>query len=695
MNTLKACSREAGKPQQPVPPEHASWIWLDETVFPDLQKTKATAFDTREVPYAVVRFRQKYHFPADVQLLRFSVSGDCRYRLFVNGEFQGMGPAFAGGDWARTAPMPQRYADSFAIPFSGAKLTLEAEVQLPPTLLCDISSGHGGFFLEGEAILCDRTAIPLLTDGTWQCRVEQAWQSDLSFDASLSPSPWMHARTAQKKLPQPSEIPLSACAILPLDENGELKEISAGILCCTIEADAPFEVKLIPYETPDLEDEAEIIRGASSLDYEGFRIRSVGGVRIETVTGSPHIRSLTVRTMKYPGEIEGECLSPLPELNEVLRVCEHTLSICRQSIHLDSPRHMEPLGCTGDYWIESLMEYYCYSDHRLTRFDLIRTARLLKETGGKMFHTGYSLMWISMLRDYILYTGDRAVLSETEESIRILLRRFQTYENVGGILDDPPDYMFADWVEIAGYSMHHPPKALGQTILNALYYRALSDAGCLLDDAGFLRRAASLKAAFERTFWVPDAGMFISGLTGDTPTNAWLPQNAQEPVFTLHANIMAVACKVCSGERARSVVRKALSDPSLPDYQPYFAHFVFQALWNTGLMSEFALQLFSRWIPLVQECPKGLAEGWIRPCDGYVFDHSHAWGGCPRYWLPRALAGLEILEPGFQTIRFSPRLPLPGTSRITIPTPCGLLKCTVTDGKITSLMIPPGISVVP
>ena len=310
-----------------------------------------------------------------------------------------------------------------------------------------------------------------------------------------------------------------------------------------------------------------------------------------------------------------------------------------------------------------------------------------------MFHTGYSLMWISMLHDYILYTGDRTVLAETEESMRILLRRFETYEDETGILDTPPNYMFADWVEIAGYSMHHPPKALGQTILNALYYRALRTAGLLLRDAFYERKASALQTAFDHAFWDASSALYLSGKTGLTPVNEWLPQNAQKPIFTLHANIMAVSCGICHGERAAAVVKAVLTDTSLPDYQPYFAHFVFQALWNTGLFDEFAEPILKRWIPVTEACSKGLAEGWIRPCDNYVFDHSHAWGGCPRYWLPRALLGLEILEPGFRRISLHPRLKLTGRASISLSTPFGMLRCTATDGIIETLSVPPEVQI--
>ena len=671
----------------------AKWIWLPEKDYPAFQKTKHTVFDKREVPFLLVRFRKEFCPGAPISKVTLLASGDCRFRLYANGSFLGMGPAFPGGDWARTETMPQRYADRYSLSGTGSSLLLEAEVQLPPSLLCDISDGKGGFYLDGTMELEAGEILTICTDDTWQCSPDFRWKSDLCYNASVSSEEWGFAETAERTLPLPSEIPPCEYQVISIPPTGELDKIYTGTLCADIETDEPCVIRLIPFETRDLEDDAEEITCSSSMHYEGFRIRSVGGIRVEVLSGHPAIRNLCVRASFFPGALEGQCITGDSRLNLVMQTCEHTLLICRQSIHLDSPRHMEPLGCTGDYTIESLMEYYCFSDHRLTRFDIVRTARLLEATGGVMFHTGYSLMWISMLKDYILYTGDQSVLPECENAIRTLLAKFQSYEDEDGILDRPPNYMFADWVEIAGCSMHHPPKALGQTLLNALYYRALHTASRLLNSEAYYFRAEKLKSAFRAAFWDDKAQLFISGRTDSTGTNEWLPENIPDVVFTLHANAMAVACGVCEGKTARAVMLKILSDTSLPDYQPYFAHFVFLALWKAGLFGDLAMPLFRRWVPMVEKCSKGLAEGWIPPCDGYVFDHSHAWGGCPRYWLPRALIGLDILEPGFRVIRLSPRLKTPEPSLITVPTPYGHLTCEVCNGKIKNAAAPKEITV--
>ena len=671
----------------------AEWIWLPGARAPELQHTKHTVFDSREVPFAVVQFKKKFAFASPISRATLHISGDCRFRLIVNGNYIGMGPPFSGGDWARVEPMPQRYYDTYSFDNIGKSLLLLAEVQLCPTMLCDISNGSGGFFLEGDILLTDGTCHTIGTDSSWYCRVSSQWKNDLFYDASAAEEAWNIAEASARPRPLPSEIPVCEHRIIPLDGSGEAEMIYTGTLICDIEASEPSELRLIPYETPDLEDEAEVIRTGTPVHYEGFRIRSVGGIRVEITAGHPVIHHLSVRAVSYPGSLIGECITDDKSLNQVMTTCAHTLKICRQSIHLDSPRHMEPLGCTGDYYVESLMEYYCFDDHRLTRFDIVRTGRLLEATGGIMFHTGYSLMWVSMLKDYVLYTGDSSVISEVEPAIRILLEKFHSYEDAEGLLDNPPNYMFADWVEISGYSMHHPPKALGQTILNALYYRALRTGSRLLREPLYEQRAEKVKAAFSRSFWDDKRLLFFSGKTGSTVVNEWLPQNAPTPIFTLHANAMAVACGIIDGPLAVQVMNRILTDSSLPDYQPYFAHFVFHALWKTNLFEEHAIPLFRRWIPMVENCSKGLAEGWIAPCDGYIFDHSHAWGGCPRYWLPRALIGLDILEPGFKTIRLLPRLKMPGNSTVTVPTPHGLLTCEVQDGIIRKITSPKEITI--
>ena len=67
----------------------------------------------------------------------------------------------------------------------------------------------------------------------------------------------------------------------------------------------------------------------------------------------------------YPVEAEGQLHTSDAELDLLYDVCKWTLKICRQTLHLDSPKHQELLACSGDYYIESMMTAFTFGDMRL------------------------------------------------------------------------------------------------------------------------------------------------------------------------------------------------------------------------------------------------------------------------------------------------------------------------------------------
>ena len=145
----------------------------------------------------------------------------------------------------------------------------------------------------------------------------------------------------------------------------------------------------------------------SNTDYRGLELHSVGQYVIKVKNCSDEKASITASLIAtyYPVSIRAKTITSDRELNDVLDICAHTLKYCRQLHHLDSPKHCEPLACTGDYYIESLMTSMSYGDMSLSEFDVIRTARLLRGNDGRMFHTTYSLIWVRMLYDTYMLGG--------------------------------------------------------------------------------------------------------------------------------------------------------------------------------------------------------------------------------------------------------------------------------------------------
>ena len=142
----------------------------------------------------------------------------------------------------------------------------------------------------------------------------------------------------------------------------------------------------------------------------------------------------------------------------------------------------------------------------------------------------------------------------------------------------------------------------------------------------------------------------------------------------------------------RAILEKIMTDDTLGEVQPYFAHFLLEAIYRNDLRDAYTLQILEAWKAPVKECPYGLAEGFIKPEPTYSFDHSHAWGGTPLYSMPKALTGLEILEAGYKKISLNPSLLGLENAVTEIPTPYGMITVTQ-QGSAVKYDIPEGIEV--
>jgi hypothetical protein len=233
--------------------------------------------------------------------------------------------------------------------------------------------------------------------------------------------------------------------------------------------------------------------------------------------------------------------------------------------------------------------------------------------------------------------------------------------------------------------MHHPPKALGQTCLNMFYFGALDTAGKIFRELSqnelsveCANEKENLRKVINTNLFDAQKGLYFMGL--NTPVEEsfigeWMPQNTEKRYYMKHANILAAYFGVCDEATSRTLVKKILSDEIEGDCQPYFLHYLLEAVCNLGLREEYTMQICERWKKPVSECSKGLVEGFVAPEPTYSFDHSHAWGGTPLYSLPKALLGLEILSPGVKELSLSPSLLGLEYANVEFLTPHGKVIC--------------------
>lgn len=393
------------------------------------------------------------------------------------------------------------------------------------------------------------------------------------------------------------------------------------------------------------------------------------------------IYDISINSVSYPVSYLGafECNDLI--LNSTYLAGRWSNQICRQTIHLDSPTHQEGLGCTGDYLIESLMNYYTFGDPYLTRLDLQRTAYYLRQTKGKMFHTSYSLLWIQMLVDYHLYTGDDSLYNELFDVVTCLLEVFASYLGESGLMETSPNYMFMDWVPIGKYNMHHPPKNIGQGYLTAFYYQALFNGIHIAKYLGYhevveqyMLARASIKESFQQ-LWDQERSLFCDGLTDDHEDgiNEWLPKGDGKCYFSQHTNTLAVLYDLAPNSDRYQIMEKVINDTSLAQVQPYFMHFVLEAVHHVGLFNQYGNRIMRRWEFLLKECESSLKEVW----SGFDCDYSHAWGGTPTYQLPSKVLGVRPLLPGFEQFMVSPCLEDLNWAKGSVPTPHGIIDISI------------------
>lgn len=694
----------------------ANWIWFPKSL------------DEKDDHFCVAEFYREYRFDKNVKSVTLHVTADTFFKLWMNGRQIGRGPHCPGGDFDGTCMFGQKpnshsvyrgvipvtYLSEFSVTVNENFLRFASEVRFGKTVYTDVSAGSGGFYLEGTVHFQDGSSQWIGTDSSWLSRKSAQRTSVQELDLTRE-QPQLLPAAVRKSIwnVKPTEIPnLSEQDVFPVNAGkitvapGEKQAfyldfdtVYSGYPFLDIQAVGKYRIQIRTCETRERWIFTDTISGDRNHYYEMMRMCGVGGMLLEIENQADtelRIVRAGIRYVCYPVTRSGTFRCSDPLLERIYEAGKHALEICRQSIHLDSPTHQENLGCTGDYYIESLAEYFAFGDTALTRFDLLRTAELLRQGDGRMFHTSYSLIYLQMLWDYYQFSGDELVFAQVLDALELLMTRFSGYEQ-NDLIEMPPDYMFVDWLEVDGYSLHHPPKALGQTVLNAFYYQALRIMGSVYQVLGneirscsYFRKAENVRSAFQRRFFDRQAQLYISGGTEKIPpenVTQWQPQNASETYFSVHANALAVLYGLCEENQKAEIMERVITDGTLIQPQPYFMHFVMEAVWVSGLFPKYGLQLLRKWENALGEKPRTLKEGWTK-VNTYGFDLSHAWAASPTYQIPSKLLGLTMEEPGYRKISLFPELYGLDYAELSVPTPFGDIRCKMRQGEKTVLEVP-------
>ena len=674
--------------------------------------------------------------------LYLEFSADICCRVWLNGQFVADGPMEVGFDFN---PDDARWPKNEAGWWFKSRVSLSEYARVgknellievwPGGLACNTSVTYGQPGLWAEVI--QGTKAIVATDATWKVVRDPNWSNGdyihgATFSDGAKASAWMSAaltgdlrQLSMLEVPEPFDRPLVPAKITmpfgaePLREGRLPMVIRPGTPQVIqfaweehVAAQLEFTIKTAGRAVLHL-DFAELpgythhrmnyVSRPGRLTYRVPRLNSFQYVTFTVETAdwmTREARPVTIlevtahrRGLDLPSTMPFETDRANAWMGKIRDCCDRTLRMCSQRMFLDSPLHQEVTACSGDYWIETLMSLVLYGDARLARADLDRTARLLRQRGGVMFHTSYSLMVVSWLKDYLLYTGDEAFARDCFEATKLVLKVFEKYVGKEGLVSQAPNYMFIDWIADGEITYHHPTAARGMGAMTALYIISLEDSAFLAEHFGNKRFAAQchdiaekVRMAYRKELWRKNRKCFADGLVGVCQSKPYwgLPADEGHETFTVQNNVLVVLAGVVTGRDARMLLKRILKDANLIPPQMYFCHFVFEALRRCGLMEELGFELLRKWLPVVAEHPTGLKESW------HCGDYSHAWGGTPAYQFVHSVVGFEPTAPGCTKVRFLPAAgPLKKLHTI-IPTPRGNIVVDYAQGK-WHRELPPGV----
>lgn len=681
-------------------------MWLDEGKF-----SKYSAL-SRE--YCVAEFINSVGVPSGTHL-KIRISADARYRLYINGKFIGRGPTTAGSDYLQQK-LTHFFIDEYDY-ISNGNVDIRILATSVPSVMCEASFGQSGVYFE----MLDEKNAPICIDKEWLARPMSSCQGpaytdytapEYEFGKACEVSDIYNAKISPLLPLEENDIfPTSLDEITLNSTTGKaiFDKIYSAYPVISLKTDGKVRVKLTCEEIDGVGTFVEEFVADADIIHTSPRMRSVGQmtIAIENISAtSAKIDSAYIVYSAYPVINEATFYCDDELLNRIYNLCMHTLKICRKDLHLDSPTHQEPLACTGDYLIQSLMEYVNIYDPTLTALDIYRTSQILKVQDGKMFHTTYSLLFPEWLYDYYMYTADTVLVKECEEALKLLLDRFDTYMGGNGLVEGAPDYMFVDWILMdengnhtdpenvmshggfEGYSLHHPPKALGQSALCMFYYNALTKCAGLYDVIGkpknadlCRKKAQKLKNSINKHLYDKKRGLYVGGLNTPNvaPDSQWLPENTDKVFYLKQANTLAVLYGIAPENEGGRILKYVIDDLKKEEMQPYFYHFFLEALLKENMFDPYGMELIRRYESLLEKCDKGLCEAW----EMFPSDCSHAWGGTPAYMLKKAICGFEMLEPGYKKIKIKPWIFDLDYIYVAFPTPYGLIEIRINENGFT------------
>ena len=398
--------------------------------------------------------------------------------------------------------------------------------------------------------------------------------------------------------------------------------------------------------------------GGSRRNYQTLWYRPFRFVQIEVKTADEPlvINDFYNIHTAYPFEEKASFDCGDPIYKKIQEVGWRTVSLCSQDFYM-SDAYYETMQYFADTRIHGLVTATVSGDYSLYKQAIIQFNNSRIPDGLTLaaypndWHwvlPYFSLMWVDMVHDYTMITGDKAFAKEMLPGVQAVLAWFGRHINDKGILGK------LEWA--------NPNGSEENSSMFTLYYayslkntaRVLAYTGSADEASRCTVQAENLVRNVMAHSW--DAGR---GLLAETP---------DKKVYSQWPNIMAVLTDAVPTDQQKDLLRKAIKELGHVGYIESF--YLFEAMKKTGLSDELFDSELAMWKSMIND--EGLSTFKEVP-GNHARSDCHPWSTCPVYYLYTIVCGIEPMEPGYTKVRIAPSLGKQNFVNGTMPVPAGMI----------------------
>jgi len=391
-----------------------------------------------------------------------------------------------------------------------------------------------------------------------------------------------------------------------------------------------------------------------------FRTFRYVELSIETNEEPLIIQSFSSLFNAYPFKLNSsfECNDTL--INKVFTIGWRTGRLCAHENYVDCP-YFERLQYFGDFPYSNPITSLLSGDLRLMRNaidqgDWSRQSNELTFCAypgngiGKIIPQ-FSLAWVDMIYNYLLYSGDKSIVTDHLKGIEEVIGWYTKQLNEQCLLGPMPYWNFVDcnsvwpWSPENGSICEPTGSKTGNSALLTLQFAyGLMKAKEIMEMSG----NNELKNKYESLLNKINKSVF--DLCYDN-NKKYISETPEKSVFSQHSNILAACTGCIGGDLAKDVLRRLILDKSLIQISMQFRAYYHIALVKNNIQQNYVDQL-DDWKQLLKD---GFTTFPEYP-DISSRSDCHAWTAYPAYELLTIVCGFQPVNAGMTKYIIEPQL---------------------------------------